>query len=74
MTNNKSNSNHFRLGSTLFNPGGNRITNQPTSLFNTYISGSGVGASSISNRRSKKNRASACCPIPPSPTPPIIPP
>ena len=70
-----SNSNHFRIGSTLFNPGGNRITNQHTTLFNTYVSGSGVGASSISNRRAKKNRAAAvCCPIPPSPSPPIIPP
>lgn len=67
-----SNSNHFRIGSTLFNAGGSRITNQPTTLFNTYISGAGVGVSTISNRRAKKNRAAVCCPIPPSPTPPII--
>ena len=72
MSNNKSNSHHFRIGSTLFNPGGNRVTNQPTTLFNTYISGSGVGGSTISNRRSKKNRAGTCCQTPPSQVP-IIP-
>ena len=66
-----SNNNHFRIGSTLFNPGGNRITNQHTTLFNTYVSGSGVGASSISNRRAKKNRAAVCCQIPPEPNPTI---
>lgn len=73
MSNNKSNRNHFRIGSTLFNPGGGRLTNQPTTLFNTYISGSGVGASSIANRRSKKIRAGTCCQIPPAQAP-IIPP
>ena len=68
-----SNNNHFRIGSTLFNAGGNRLTNQPTTLFNTYISGSVIGSSTISNRRAKKIRAGTCCQTPPAQAP-IIPP
>jgi hypothetical protein len=43
--------------------GVHRINNVPYvagSLTNQYISGSGVGASSIANRRAKLNRARAC--------------
>ena len=47
--------------STQFTPGGTCITNQPTDLRNRYISGAGVGASSIANRRAKKLRATTCC-------------
>jgi len=44
--------------------GVHRINNVPYvagSLTNQYISGSGVGASSIANRRAKINRATLCC-------------
>lgn len=46
--------------STQFTPGGNTICNQPTNLWNKYISGAGVGASNTSNRRAKLINATSC--------------
>jgi hypothetical protein len=46
--------------STKFNAGGNITCNQPTFLWNKYISGAGVGASSTSNRRAKMINATSC--------------
>ena len=45
--------------STQFTPGGTSISNQPTEFWNKYIPGAGVGASSISTRRSKMIRATS---------------
>ena len=49
------------------NGGGNRrnfplglITNQPADVNNTYVPGSGIGASSIATRRAKLNHATGC--------------
>ena len=51
--------------STKMNPGGNITCNGPTYLYNKYKpGGSGVGASSIANRRAKNRMASVCAPIP----------
>lgn len=36
------------------------ITNQPADVNNTYVSGAGVGASSIATRRAKLNHATRC--------------
>jgi hypothetical protein len=46
--------------STKFAAGGNITCNQPTQLWNKYISGAGVGASNTSNRRSKLINATSC--------------
>ena len=47
--------------STLFVPGGTSICNQPTDIWNKYRPGtSGVGASSIENRRAKNRHATVC--------------
>jgi hypothetical protein len=49
--------------STLFNAGGNLITNRYTNLYNTYQpGGSGIGASTIANRRAKNRLATLCGP------------
>ncbi len=49
--------------STKMNPGGNITCNGPTYLYNKYKpGGSGVGASSIANRRAKNRMASVCAP------------
>ena len=46
-------------------PGGNMTTNNNSGgMFNTYISGSGVGASSIANRRAKSIRTGVYTPAP----------
>jgi len=42
------------------NPKYGLICNKPTTLWNTYTSGSGVGASNIANRRAKMIKASSC--------------
>ena len=42
------------------NPKYGLICNKPTTLWNKYTPGSGVGASNIANRRSKMIKASAC--------------
>jgi hypothetical protein len=44
--------------STRLIPG---VGNQPGSIWNTYTPGSGVGATSIANRRAKRFRASTIC-------------
>lgn len=36
------------------------LSNVPASINNTFVPGSGVGASSIANRRAKLNRATIC--------------
>jgi hypothetical protein len=36
------------------------ICNQPQNIFNKYVNGSGVGASSVFARRAKINRAAFC--------------
>ena len=46
--------------STLFNAGGNTICNKPTTLWNSFVPGSGVGSSSVASRRAKMIRATAC--------------
>jgi len=46
--------------STQFTPGGTTICNQPNELWNKYISGAGVGASSVATRRSKMIHATSC--------------
>jgi hypothetical protein len=47
--------------STKMNPGGNITCNSPTYLYNKYTpGGSGVGASSMSNRRAKNRHATVC--------------
>ena len=49
--------------STKMIPGGNTITNQQSSLYNKYTPGSsGIGASSIANRRAKNRHATVCGP------------
>jgi len=48
------------------NPSLGAICNQPQYIYNKYISGSGVGAVTVSNRRAQKIRASKCrqfCPV-----------
>lgn len=47
------------------NPSYGAICNQPTDINNKYVSGSGVGSTTISNRRLKKRLASKCCDKPP---------
>jgi hypothetical protein len=42
------------------NPKYGLICNRPTTLYNKYISGAGVGASNVSNRRAKRRFASTC--------------
>lgn len=42
---------------TRMGPGGNTITNNSTNIFNKYQSGSGVGASGVSNHRLKNRLA-----------------
>ena len=50
--------------STKMGPGGNMTTNNNSAgMFNTYISGSGVGASSIANRRAKSTRTGVYTPV-----------
>ena len=46
--------------STKFNAGGNTTCNQPAELWNKYISGAGVGASSVATRRAKRIHATSC--------------
>ena len=47
--------------STKMNPGGNITCNSPAYLYNKYTPGaSGVGASSMSNRRAKNRLATVC--------------
>ena len=46
--------------STKFNPGGNTTCNQTRNLWNKYIPGSGVGASSVATRRHKLINATSC--------------
>jgi hypothetical protein len=46
--------------STRFNAGGNTICNKPTTLWNKYTPGSGVGASSVASRRAKMIHATSC--------------
>ena len=45
------------MRSTRMGPGGSILTNVSGVLHNTYVGSSGVGASSISNRRAKNRRA-----------------
>ena len=47
--------------STKMNPGGNITSNSATYLYNKYTPGaSGIGASSMSNRRAKNRLATVC--------------
>ena len=47
--------------STMFAPGGNKITNTPQNIYNKYQAGnSGIGATSIATRRAKNRLASTC--------------
>ena len=46
--------------STLFTPGGTTTCNQPGEIWNKYTPGSGVGASSVANRRAKMIHATSC--------------
>lgn len=47
--------------STKMNPGGNITCNSATYLYNKYTpGGSGIGASSMSNRRAKNRLATVC--------------
>lgn len=46
--------------STQFTPGGTTTCNQPGELWNKYISGAGVGASSVATRRAKMINATSC--------------
>jgi hypothetical protein len=46
--------------STKFNPGGNATCNQTKNVWNKYISGAGVGASSVATRRAKMINATSC--------------
>lgn len=47
--------------STKFAPGGNITCNSPTYLYNKYKpGGSGIGASSVANRRAKNRLATVC--------------
>lgn len=51
--------------STNFAAGGNSSTNTPQYIYNKYKPGqSGIGASSISNRRAKNRLATICGPEP----------
>ena len=49
-----------------YNPSLAAICNQPQDLNNRYISGSGVGAVTVSNRRAQINRAAKCNPFCPT--------
>jgi len=42
------------------NPPYGLICNQPQNVFNKYISGSGVGANNVANRRAKLRLATSC--------------
>jgi len=46
--------------STQFTPGGTSTCNQSGEIWNKYISGAGVGASSIATRRAKMINATSC--------------
>ena len=46
--------------STQFTPGGGLITNQPNEFWNKYTPGSGVGGSSVANRRARMIRSTSC--------------
>lgn len=46
--------------STKFSPGGNSNTNTYQYSYNKYTPGSGIGASSIANRRAKNRLATLC--------------
>jgi hypothetical protein len=46
--------------STQFTAGGTSICNKPTTLWNKYTPGAGVGASNIATRRSKMIHATSC--------------
>ena len=46
--------------SSQFIPGGGSVTNKKSELWNTYIPGSGVGATSISVRRAKLLKSRSC--------------
>jgi hypothetical protein len=47
--------------STKMNPGGNITCNSATYIYNKYTPGaSGIGASSMSNRRAKNRQATVC--------------
>jgi len=45
--------------STRMAPGGNMNCNTYQNIYNTYVSGSGVGASTIANRRLKRRLATS---------------
>jgi hypothetical protein len=47
-------------GGARKNPPYGLICNQPQHLYNKYISGSGVGASSVATRRAKLRLATSC--------------
>lgn len=46
--------------STQFVPGGSSNCNHPTTLWNSYTPGAGVGSSSIATRRAKMIHATTC--------------
>ena len=46
--------------STKFRPGGSATCNNPTTLWNSYRCGGGVGACSASNRSAKRRLATIC--------------
>jgi hypothetical protein len=47
-------------GGARVNPAYSLICNQPQNIYNKYISGSGVGASSVANRRAKLIHSTSC--------------
>jgi len=46
--------------STKMGPGGNTTCNQPSDIWNKYVPGAGVGATTIAIRRFKTIRATSC--------------
>jgi len=46
--------------STRFAPGGNLNCNKPTTLWNNYTPGAGVGGNSVATRRAKMRLATSC--------------
>jgi hypothetical protein len=50
-----------KAGGSHVNPAYGLITNQPSSFNNHYVSGAGVGAQSIANRRIKQRLAAKPC-------------
>ena len=47
-------------GGARVNPPYGLICNQPQNIYNKFISGAGVGASSVANRRAKLIHATSC--------------